>query len=44
MKAYEPAPEASAVCVRSVALNRRTGLVTVLPIACGAESGEPARA
>jgi FkbM family methyltransferase len=39
VKAYEPAPEASAICVRSVALNGRAALVTVLPIACGAESG-----
>jgi FkbM family methyltransferase len=39
VKAYEPTPEASAIITRSVALNGRQALVTVLPIACGAESG-----
>jgi FkbM family methyltransferase len=39
VKAYEPTPEASAMIERSVALNGRHELVTVHPIACGAQSG-----
>jgi FkbM family methyltransferase len=39
VRAYEPTPEASAICEASVALNGRQALVTVHPVACGAAAG-----